>query len=457
MSSSTRTVRGVWGEKSNRRISSAGGDDITEFVVARINAVGLDGAICAEYISSLVELYKGSPGERDAAINEFLSDSIASSSIVSSEKDRTRFVDETIAGLNQRLTTSPPASATPSETTANNNIGSSSKPKAALFKKGIKITGTALKEVVGNVKPSFVQRYSDDETAPPSIPSAAKPVVMKQYFHQESAEVQQKPPTVTVVGRRKMKGAREIGPDEDWDVTSSKKNQNKAVVSPPLVTNAVNAVEALVQEQVVIDAVEEVVQEQVAINHVDQISEGVVDPNALMFSNDMLMSFDFKFEGEDDATPPPMELFREMFSSTEKKLPSTSVPSAEIDETSSILMILPPPGGLDARIYSSLFLLEVRRLMRISENGIFEIPIELKSLTRSVPAAAAPQTKVVYSDNNWRTVKPKTITPGTPDPVETSFAAAGAWRASGYGQRWNGNKSNNHPKTTSPPPEEGFW
>jgi hypothetical protein len=326
-----------------------------------------------------------------------------------------------------------------------------------LFKKGIKISGTALKEVVGNVKPSFIQRYSDDETSPP-VAAAAKPS-RQQFVQQElfsPADLQPKP-TTAVAGRRKMKGAREIGPDEDWDVKSSSKNNIKTVKPSPLVLTSTKQVEEVEEEQVEVNQLVEEEEEQVEENMLipqEEQETVLLDPtNSLMFSNDMLMSFDFKFEGEDDSATPPMELFKEMFSSTEKKrLPSTSVPSAEIDE-SSILMILPPPGGLTAPIYPSPFLLEVRRLMRISENGISEIPHELKSLSRSMPTAA-PQTKVVYSDNNWRTVKPKTITPGAADPQDPSFAV-GTWRASGYGQRWNGNKSNT--KTTTPPSEEGFW
>jgi hypothetical protein len=169
-----------------------------------------------------------------------------------------------------------------------------------------------------------------------------------------------------------------------------------------------------------------------------------------LFPQDLL-SFDFKFEGEDDvvgaSTPQPsIDLFKQMFSS-----------SALTTADSSTTLVLSPPSGLldlptasdSLRVYTPMFLLNVLRLMR---SDIGTVPSELIGLTKSTePVLTTKHAPKFYSDNNWRTVKANSSR--TDD--NNSGSGGGAWRASGYGQRWNGQKPSN-PKS-NPPAEEGFW
>ena len=218
-------IQGVWGSKNHHRspagdVKTSSGSSttsalVTEFLVSRINAVGLDGAICAEYVVSLVDLYR-TEAERDAAIEEFLSDSIAASNIAS-EAQRARFVNEVLAGVKERLhgqtIVEEPQVAAEKFSSSTTNFG-----KQKGFKKGIKISGTALKQVVGNVKPSFVQRYSDDENPPiparSSMLEAQAPVA--RFVAEPLPPLSLKNTPSAAATKRRVK-AREIGPDETWE------------------------------------------------------------------------------------------------------------------------------------------------------------------------------------------------------------------------------------------------
>ncbi len=202
------------------------------WLVTRFEAVGLDGHICAEYICSLREMHR-SRGDRAAAITDFLSDCLATSSLPLNKRDQ--FVEDTIRQLEGDDVAPTGGPLLPSKSASSaNGVGG--------FKRGIKITGTALREVVGNVKPTYTQRYSDDEegggvlrqvrnrgvlgTAAVSCRPEPMIAASPSNFPSLAGEAASKRP------HRRQK-ARELGPDEDWGEPVIEREE---VVKPPMET-----------------------------------------------------------------------------------------------------------------------------------------------------------------------------------------------------------------------------
>lgn len=175
-------MRGVWGpQRSN--------DSLTR----RLDQAGLDGAICAEYITSLQQLYSD-PSDRAAAIHEFLD----SSASALTPRAHARFVSGTVEwlGVTTSLPKAPPpavpspaggfwgsapdapAVAQPTSVVAPPTVGANKKGFG--FKNGVKLTGSALKQVIGSGRPSYVQKYSDDEETTVLSRPAPRPVVARQ-------------------------------------------------------------------------------------------------------------------------------------------------------------------------------------------------------------------------------------------------------------------------------------
>jgi len=250
-------VGGVWGKKPSSATAAGAADRMTESALNeelanRFDKIGLDGIICSEYILSLIEMYPVA-ADRAAAISDFVSDSIGSSDIAS--RDHEEFVDETINMIEGRLSFAKRVAAPAGGAAAQGGllptpgaplISTNEPPKRVGFKKGTKLTGMALKEVVGDMRPSFVQLYSDDETAGgggnglirqlsrnvSSVSSNLAPVNrrMSEFSHlvissSSSSSSSSATPTSPVApstpsnprsARKKKTSAREIGPDEVW-------------------------------------------------------------------------------------------------------------------------------------------------------------------------------------------------------------------------------------------------
>lgn len=473
-------LRGVW---SNPR-PSAPAAPLSGWLVARIDEVGLDGSICAEFVLSLIELYAKSAGDRDAAITEFLSDSVAASSL-KSEQLRDRFVQETVSGIRSRLSgnsvvtpSAPPAAAPPAPSAP------AEPTKTKGFKKGIKLTGTALKEVVGNVKPSYVQKYSDDESAGPTIPVSRMQSTSSAGLgaRRQSIDVAAFPsleggmqtpqaaegPARTQSTRRRNK-AREVGPDEDWDDhggptpwktpagSPSPPTKKKPAKKQLTVTTASPVV--VVHEEVVVREPEVVAEPEVVVERrsasvsmaqttpvvLNRRTEDVSPPAAavetmtildsLLLPQDIMGGFDFKFEGDDDhveptESPEPFDLLKQMFS-----LSGFSAPVVPVE-----VPVVVADADAEKRRYPVGYLLSVLRRMQ-EEQGEVAIPDELRNLTQST-VVSPEHPKAKQQDSNWRNVN-------KPESPENN----GTWRASGYNNnRWNAKK-----RPDAPAAEEGFW
>ena len=178
-------MKSVWGKPTR----------VVDHLARRFDKVGLDGEFCSEYVNSLIELYLD-PNERAAAIYEFL----GSLDIKLSDREREVFVGGTVGML------------VPQETTVVQQPPANTRSTARGFKNGIKLSGASLKQAIGNVKPSYVQTYSDDEVQ-------VRPIV--RQTDTVSTLVQPIAPAINefpaIASRRSKKNrAREIGPDEEW-------------------------------------------------------------------------------------------------------------------------------------------------------------------------------------------------------------------------------------------------
>lgn len=470
--------RGVWGSSQPKLASS-------DWLIARMNKVGLDGSICAEYICSLIELYPKSKSDRDAAIADFLMDSVTSSSSLGTSSEQSRFVNETLFELQTRLGDSktvlhraPVATAPESSVASSIDSLAASAPKKG-FKKGVKLSGSALKQVVGHVKPSFVQRYSDDENpsvAPPQVTvtrfvsakSSDQPVQSGESSF-PSLETPQRSTTNSSITKRNKNKAREIGPDEDWSDTHPEeqaptpwKTPMTSHPSPPGESHPrnVTASKLVLTSSVVIHAEPEV-EAPLAIDIPEPSEEqkaplsppeAQVSPTILLSPQSLLMniptdilSFDFRFEGDEEgSTPPrvepeqkspePFDLLKQMFSQPGF---TTALSTASCALAKEDL-----PIEKSQRKYSVAFLLSVLKEMKSSQGGDIPTPIELQGLTQTeLSPVARPKTEVSGWRSNDRT------SPNTPE------SQSGSWRASGYAQRAN-HKRAQAPVTVA---EEGFW
>ncbi|TEB19925.1 hypothetical protein C9890_0138 [Perkinsus sp. BL_2016] len=438
--------RGVWGQRAAAPLAVS-----TGWLVSRMNKVGLDGSICAEYISSLIELHKkSSPGDRDAAIAEFLHDSVPSSSL-RSIAEHNRFVEETIGEIRQRLS--------PATTPGTTGAGVSTKAKGG-FKKGTKLSGTALKELVGNVKPSYVQQYSDDEKSAVSVVQPPPPPV--RFVSSLSQPELETPQRLLSSGKRRIK-AREIGPDEDWEdsitttpwktpfesvtpmIEAASIPQPRAVVEreeslPKVVEPLAEAKPQIVEELEPIKTPRVLVEantpaSQVPADHGFQ--SVLLSPQSLLYSLPTdILSFDFQFEEDEpetaaQPTEAPFDLLKQMFNNT------------AVASTHSVPEDLPPPGFMDnSKVYSVPFLLSVLKEMKIT-GGVDMPPVELKGLSKTEVVALPSPVKPRSDSFGWRS-HDKVVSNSL---TETS---QGSWRASGYN---NKNGSRRPPQST----EEGFW
>ena len=405
-----------------------------------MNKVGLDGQICVEYISSLIELKNSSTADRDAAICDFLHDSVHASSSLRGIAEQNKFVDDTLAEIRARLS---------GQTTVQNL---QPPPPAvgvkAPFKKGVKLSGTALKQVVGNVKPSYVQRYSDDEReAPPPPPPPPRFV---------SVETMETPVRQSSTNSRRKNRAKEIGPDEDWDDEvktvwktpfESPKPERVEIVPKKLVVDRrveetlsvqVDEVDSFKQSpqpvmnepeiQIVVlevketETVETKVPELNEIVHEDQVKSVLLSPQSLLYSLPTdILSFDFKFEDDEEVEPAssaaPFDLLKQMF-----EAPPTSVVQS------------PPPAltPVGKNVYSVPFLLSVLNDLKNANGGLVPVPQELRGLSRTEVSPPRPRA----DSFGWRSAQTQ--------PEEQT----GSWRASGY--------NNKGPRRT-PVAEQGFW
>jgi hypothetical protein len=449
-----------------------------------MNKVGLDGSICSEYICSLIELYAKSRSERDAAIADFLMDSVTASSSLRSIGDQSKFVEETVSEIRNRLDGQrPPVEPTSVVAPLPVEAPSSSLDSASKkgFKKGVKLTGTALKQVVGNVKPSYVQRYSDDEKSPSQLP------VVSRFVRSVEPELIPAPlfpalatPQRTVTAnsaRRQRNKAREIGPEDEWSETEShwktpmtelppSRKQSPPqeihrimVTTSPVVIDVVSARESPeppVQEPVVtpsrVESQEPVRAEEPVIVEDPQAGETslLMSPNSLLMNLPSdLLSFDFKFEGDDEySTPPrleqgePFDLLRQMFT----QIAAPSEPAGLTREDEPPVEPVTVQLNTEERVYSVPFLLSVLKEMKSSQTTHqLAVPLELAGLSELSPSFVK-QNKT--SDlSGWRANE--RTSPNTPEHPH-----GGSWRASGYNHKVNS-------KRVSPPAaaaaEEGFW
>ena len=453
--------RGVWGQRGAPPPAVS-----TQWLISRMNKVGLDGSICAEYISSLIELHKkSSPGDRDAAIAEFLHDSVPSSSL-RSIAEHNRFVEETIGEIRQRISPATTTSA-PSTPGISSTAGSSTKAKGG-FKKGTKLSGTALKELVGNVKPSYVQQYSDDEKSAVSVVQAPPPPV--RFISSVSQPELETPQRLMSNGKRRIK-AREIGPDEDWEdsitttpwktpfesitpmieaasipqpraviVVEREESSSKVVSAETIEPIAEAKPQQTVEEPEPIRTPRVLVETNTPASHVPAdhgFQSVLLSPQSLLYSLPTdILSFDFQFEedepeGAAQPTEAPFDLLKQMFT-------NTTVPS-----TQSFPEDLPPPGFMDnSKVYSVPFLLSVLKEMKIT-GGIDLPPMELKGLSKTEVVALPSPVKPRSDSFGWRS-HDKVVSNSL---TETS---QGSWRASGYNNKTG---SRRPPQST----EEGFW
>jgi hypothetical protein len=414
--------RGVWGQRIN---SSSGGDSVlfsTEWLVSKMDKVGLDGSICAEYISSLIELHKSSSiADRDAAISEFLHDSIPSSSL-RTIAEQNRFVEETLSDIRQRINKDvAPLAVT--QAVASKSKGS--------FKKGTKLSGTALKEIVGSVKPSYVQQYSDDEKAPPPPPSVPGRFVSATSIA-EPAETPLR--QMSLSSRRRSNKAKEIGPNENWDDEDTTTTPWKTPFeSRSPIARILPVIEPVVIAQEKEPEVAPPSPPAVTIPDVAEVKSVLLSPQSLLCSLPTdILSFDFQFEEDDEPLAPPQgdtpfDLLKQMFT-------TDVIPTASVAENQ------PPPGFVDNRkVYTVPFLLSVLKEMKSeSSNGEIGVPDELRGLSKTEVLVSP--TKPRSDSFGWRSHE---------KPVVESNQ--GSWRASGY----------NHKSGSRRPPqvtiEEGFW
>lgn len=510
--------RGVWGTPGGPRSKTAG---LADWLVARFNTIGLDGPICSEYVVMLVDLYPESASDRAAAITEFLSDSIASSSI-KTEPLRIRFIEETVYSVNSRFggSMAPPPPPAPIQTPPVEAAQAAVPAGKKGFKKGIKLSGTALKEVVGNVRPSFVQKYSDDEetiverqissTSAGYVPFRTLPIRVdrssanefptltvgssRSFSDLEQATtpmaISQVVKTKSSTARRKTK-PREIGPDEDWDDTDVAPTPWKtpmdssaimmtpldsvtppAVVPEPKVRNLSVSTGANVRVSPVKEPVP-VVPPPVSILDTTpppSVTEGNLLESLILPTD--LLSFDFKFEGEDEETPKrlssqdsetvspePFDLLKQMFSQSGFITTAASSEDANVTRTQDHSDKCMHPHNTDVdmakKLYPAPFMLEVlKQLKERSGNNDLPVPALLSSLVYEV---------VTFPkfENNWRAQAPKSGEVASSDTGPNK----GSWKASGYTQRWNRNcgaSSGSNSRKSSPPKaqpaqEEGFW
>jgi len=510
--------RGVWGTPGGPRSKITG---LADWLVTRFNTIGLDGSICSEYVVMLVDLYPESASDRAAAITEFLSDSIASSTI-KTESLRIRFIEETVSSVNSRLggSVAPPPPPARIQTPPVEAAQAAAPAGKKGLKKGIKLSGTALKEFVGNVKPSFVQKYSDDEETIverqiPSIsagyvPFRTLPIRVDRssgnefptlavgrsrsssYLEQGSTPVaiSQVVKTKSSTARRKTK-AREIGPDEAWDdaddapspretpmdssaimMTPLESITGPAVVPEPKVRNLTVFTGANVR---VSPVKEPVPGEPSPVSILDTTPPPAVTEGAqlesLILPTDLL-SFDFKFEGEDEetpkqmssqdsetGTPEPFDLLKQMFSQSGFITTAASSEDANVTRTQDHSAKSMHQDNIDVdmpkKLYSASFMLEVlKQLKERSGNNDLPVPALLSSLVYEVVT-------VPKLENNWRAQGPKSDELASADTDPNM----GSWKASGYTQRWNRNSgasSGSHsrkssPQKAQPAQEEGFW
>jgi hypothetical protein len=451
--------RGVWGQ----RAAVASPAVSLDWLVGRMNKVGLDGSICVEYISSLLELHKSSSGpDRDAAICDFLHDSVHSSAL-KGIAEQNRFVDETISEIRSRLSVNT-SSSPPAE-----QASLAGKPKSAPFKKGIKITGAALKQVVGNVKPSFVQQYSDDERPAPPPPPPPAATVSRFVSSMSSAEPLETPSRQTSVGNRRRNKAKEIAPDEDWEDEDDNKTvwktpfesaRHRLAMSSPESQN-VSVVDILPTKLEISTEPETLNIEDQSTQHSSPTKEmaeaptqdsttdsGVpksvlLSPQSLLFSLPTdILSFDFKFEEEEEQettlaeeapAAAPFDLLKSMFETPTELVASPTVSQPPVVTTERFM----PEQELSQKVYSVPFLLSVLNQLKLANGGSVPVPDELKGLSRADISPPRPR-----SDSfGWRSA---------PTAVEES---SGSWRASGYSHKPT-KRSAQAPVTTSP---EGFW
>ena len=542
-------LKGVWGTPGGPASAS-----LSDWLVTKFTAIGLDGSICAEYILSLVELYSGSAAERSAAVTEFLTDSVGSSNI-RTEQQRMKFVQDTVDQLNSKLfgssigvgplSTGLPVRA-PSAPSAPQSVAAPPVNNKKGFKKGIKLTGTALKEGVGNVKSSYVQKYSDDEREPEparpvyglsSVGARPPPVRMQSsdrmefptlshgssavsasegFYASAPTPVGSTPHTpapsakqTSTVHRSKKNKAREIGPDEDWDetppaswktpmdrrdltimmtpmesptttvrkdrtakqLTMSTLSVTQIVPSPQRETRPVSPIliapiagktpvvspppkppaVSILSESVLIDEAAVSTAPPSAVTSADAVLSSL---DSLHLPADIL-SFDFKFEGDDDeeeeGVVPMMTGHRDVQSMDEA--PVTGEPFDLLRQMFSGGFMTPPGlapvepvrADVSTRTYPVKYMLDVLSAMK--RDRPVDVPKELQSLVYQpvveVAAAAAPA-KLKPAESTWRTVGA---------PVAEATTQPAAWRASGYKDRWTGAKQAREVASN----EEGFW
>jgi hypothetical protein len=481
-------MRSVWGNPSEPTTSNS---ELSKSLISRFNAIGLDGQICAEYITMLVDLYPRSVGDRSAAINEFLSDSIGASSI-KSEQERVKFVNETVDFVTRKLNGAVPASLPPPPPTQVVSQPQTAVPKKG-FKKGIKLSGNALKEVVGNVKPSFVQRYSDDEgdssaqqsrpviTSYPmerqtsqrslvSIDRTSFPTLSRGITNEvtESSTPTAAPPKLKPSTSRRKNRAREIGPDEEWEdevaptpwKTPMGGDASSLMMTPmesPSVETSSSPERAIVIPSPIIEAEPVVPLVKKPPQEVVSILDTTPPPpttstilDTLLLPTDIL-SFDFKFEGEEEpsvsnvhddevVSPEPFDLLKQMFSQS-GFITTASNSESSVPEIPLGLERRTQEDKLDVpnRVYTTSYMLNVLKEMKRRTAGEVPIPDKLKSLVFEEPVLKP----------HWRNASQI-------DESQTH----GNWRSSGYHQRWSktgGSHSGSQSRRHSPNKEEGFW
>ena len=271
----------VWGRPT---LGSSSTPPLTSSLARQFDKIGLDGPICAEYILSLLDMYK-SPGDRSAAISDFVMDSISTSSTLT-DSQHNQFVAEILeivgSGGSRGGSGAVTKPSVAQQISSSENQTSEPVVSKKGFKKGTKLTGMALKQVVGTVKPSFVQKYSDDETSEQvvrrpisstmhltqpamvvrSISSNSRQSVDPQYFPSldanssngstsstsrvtppETPQMQSPSPPLggsasaaAAVSNKKKKNskiAREVGPDEVWSGDELQESDDGAEFKTP--------------------------------------------------------------------------------------------------------------------------------------------------------------------------------------------------------------------------------
>lgn len=348
--------------------------------------------------------FPGDPGRNEANVTSFMLDNLISSNLVSSA--RNQFIEDTIRLLRgETVEVAAPPPAAPSAV------------KPAPFKKGIKIAGPALRQVVGNVRPTHTQQYSDDESSERRQPALARGISSTptvQYEEEVYFPSIGSAKKVTKSARKQK--ARELAPDEDWGEPVIEPTIKKEEILPKPVEEF-QLIDNLTSTERVHAKPDDIVEDPHRF-----VSEPSSSTTSLLADipchiPDNILSFDFKFEDEEEEdvvsanaeNVPSFDLFRQMFTQPVVTLstPTTVEPTTETS---------PLQSDISSKTYSPEFLLRV--LTDLRNHNSIPVPKELANLSYRQTAGGAEPPRATESwrqePESWQQVprRPETSTQG---------------------------------------------